>query len=44
MMQLAQQGKVDHKKAKMMMEKRQEMFSADYAASSLFSRWWSFDF
>jgi len=41
MQQLSQQGKVDHQKARMMMERRQEMFRKDYESPGLFSRWLS---
>ena len=41
MQQLSQQGKVDHQKVKMMMERRQEMFRKEYASPGLFSRWLS---
>ncbi|KAF1348355.1 thaumatin family protein [Lizonia empirigonia] len=41
MQQLSQQGKVDHQKARMMMEKRQEMFKKDYESPGLFFRWMS---
>jgi hypothetical protein len=41
MQQLSQQGKVDHQRVKMMMERRQEMFRRDYKSPGLFSRWLS---
>jgi hypothetical protein len=42
MQQLSQQGKVDHQKARMLMDRRQEMFKRDYVAPGLFSKWLSF--
>ncbi|KAG9202364.1 hypothetical protein G6514_004338 [Epicoccum nigrum] len=42
MQQLSQQGHVDHRKARLTMERRQEMFRKDYESPGLFSRWLSF--
>ncbi|KAJ8116888.1 hypothetical protein OPT61_g1789 [Boeremia exigua] len=43
MQQLAQQGRVDHQKVKMMMERRQEMFRRDYESPGLFSTLYPFN-